>query len=153
MSSDDNLSKGPTSAAEYVPRYVNLADVPIERENASHDVGATTKRLALKEAESQFENDVNGGDRLVAETPDDLPGGTWAAVRNLASAVIYHPALSPRDGVNLGEVSEYGEQQYEYVSRYLERYNSLVTSINAVDEDDDAGPGEDHNPDFEFRTF
>lgn len=155
--SDDAPSKGPERATGYVPRYVNIDDVPIKRENT--DVGMptggvdnTTKRFALKEAEAQFENDVNDGQPLVTTNTDadadadadtdgtaDLPGGTWAAVRNLASAAIYHPALDPREGINLNEVSEYGEQQFEYVGRFVERYNTLVASINASDDDPDSG--------------
>ena len=105
MSTDDGLSDGPTRAAEYEPRYVNISDVPIG--NATEGIGETDKRLALKEAEGQLETDVNGGEQI---SDEHVSNAHWGAVRNLVSFVLYHPAVDPRGGINLSQVEEYGSE-------------------------------------------
>lgn len=168
MALDEELSKGPASATDYVPQYVNLDDVPIRSSqdafNPDDDLAAgaldgfdnATKRLALREAEGQFESDVNNGETI---DRDPLPSDYWAAVRNLASFVLYNPAVDPRYGVNLSTVDEYGSERSTYVDKYLQRYQSLVESINDVVTDTDGDGdlsdelGDGYQPDFEFGTY
>lgn len=132
---------------DYVPKYVDLEDVPIEGPDTYED---SAKRRALFEAESEFELDVNGGDVL----PDDsVTDSHMVAVCNLATYNLVNSAVAP-DDVTLGDMADGGGQSREYADSYLEAYMRIVSKIQDSDElgpDDDTGHGRNYSTSVNTR--
>ena len=112
---------------EYVPKYVDLDDVPIAGPDVAYTVG--DKRKAVFEAETSLELDVNDGQTIDEGT---LASAHRLAVLNLATHVLGEGAADP-SSPTLGDMST-GNSTRDYADQYLEKYKIYVDKILASDE-------------------